>query len=164
VPRALEIGRSCIDADYRDSSALLRLWSGMLGYFGRGDFQYLMGCASVYKPRPGVVGVLHSYFRDRHYGIAQYGIRPRQGLRVSELKYIPGVSADTAFAALPCLMKGYLRLGAEVVSEPVYDPLFQTYDFCMILNKRAVTPRYRRHFLSTAQPQESRACMPGSAG
>lgn len=164
VPHALEIGRSCIDAGYRDSGALLRLWSGMLAYFGRGDFQYLMGCASVYKPQPGAVDALHSYFRDRCYGIAQYGIRPQPQLRVDTLNYIPGVSADKAFALLPCLMKGYLRLGAEVVSEPVYDPLFQTYDFCMILHRRAVTPRYRRHFLSAVHPQGNRPCMPGSAG
>lgn len=163
VPHALEIGRSCIDADYRDSGALLRLWSGMLTYFGRGEFQYLMGCASLRAQDSGAVDTIHSYFHDRRYDIAQYGIRPLPQLRVDALQYVPGVGADRVFALLPCLMKGYLRLGSEAVSEPVYDPLFQTYDFCMILHKRAVTPRYYRHFLSTVPPHENRPCTRGSA-
>ncbi|MGV3591724.1 MAG: GNAT family N-acetyltransferase [Gammaproteobacteria bacterium] len=164
VPHALEIGRSCIDADYRDSGALLRLWSGMLAYFGRGEFQYLMGCASLRATDAQSVDLLHSYFRDRRYAIDKLGIRPLPQLRVDSLRYVPGVSAETAWRMLPCLMKGYLRLGSEVVSEPVYDPLFQTYDFCMILHRRAVTPRYRRHFLSTITPHENRPCTHGSAG
>lgn len=163
VPHALEIGRSCIDPEYRDSGALLRLWSGMLGYFGRGGFRYLMGCASMRAPHIDLIARIHSYFRDQRYAIGHYGIRPLPGMSVDTLQYVPGIDGAIAFSLLPCLIKGYLRLGAEVVSEPVYDPLFQTYDFCMILHRRAVTPRYRRHFLSQPAP-ESRPCTSGLAG
>ncbi|POX88173.1 phosphohistidine phosphatase, partial [Mycobacterium kansasii] len=45
-------------------------------------------------------------------------------------------------ATLPPLMRGYLRLGAQVCGEPAHDPAFGVGDFCVLLSKRQADARY----------------------
>jgi putative hemolysin len=45
--------------------------------------------------------------------------------------------------SLPATIKGYLRLGGLMVPEPAYDPVFETYDFCMLMAKAHMSPTYR---------------------
>jgi putative hemolysin len=45
-----------------------------------------------------------------------------------------------ARVAVP-LMRGYLRLGAQVCGEPAHDPEFGVGDFPALLDKRARPPR-----------------------
>jgi putative hemolysin len=44
------------------------------------------------------------------------------------------------------MIKAYLRIGGEIVPEPVYDPIFRTYDFCLIVAKALMPRAYRRKF------------------
>jgi putative hemolysin len=164
IPRALEIGRLCIHPDYRESNAILVLWSGMLAYYGRAEFTYLMGCSSIRTDKLSVVNAVHSYFHDKKYSIDRFRIRPLPHLKIPQLRYVHGVDEKAAFSVLPATIKGYLRLGSEAVSEPIYDPIFRTYDFCMILSKSQVSSRYRRHFLAKAEREaEPASCISGSA-
>lgn len=44
----VEIGRACIDTDYRRNAALIALlWSGLGRYTQAGGHRYRLGCASV---------------------------------------------------------------------------------------------------------------------
>ena len=45
--RFLEIGRTCVDPDYRGSAVLTTLWSALVQYALEGQFNYLLGCASI---------------------------------------------------------------------------------------------------------------------
>lgn len=149
LPHALEIGRTCVHPDYRESKTMLLLWNGMLGYYGRDEFTYLMGCASIRADDPRELNAVYSYFCDRNYAIDRFRIRPLPSHRVEGLQYIGGVDESAAFGKLPPMIKGYLRLGSDVVREPAYDPIFRTYDFCMIMSKDQMSPKYRRHFLTS---------------
>ncbi|MBO9610349.1 MAG: GNAT family N-acetyltransferase [Paenibacillaceae bacterium] len=149
LPRALEIGRTCVHPDYRESKTMLLLWNGMLGYFGRDEFTYLMGCASVRADDPSELNALYSYFCQKSYTIDRYQIAPLPSHRVENLHYVGEVDEKTAFGKLPPMIKGYLRLGSEIVREPAYDPIFNTYDFCMILTKDQMSPKYQRHFIDS---------------
>ncbi|MBK6046164.1 GNAT family N-acetyltransferase, partial [Streptomyces sp. MBT55] len=53
-------------------------------------------------------------------------------------------------ADLPPLLRGYLRLGAQVCGAPAYDPDFNVADLYVLLSLRRTDPRYLRHFLSLA--------------
>lgn len=149
LPRALEIGRTCVHPDYRESKTMLLLWNGMLGYFGREEFTYLMGCASVRTEDPREMSMLYSYFKQKTYSIDRFRIAPLASHKVEQLQAVGDVDEKTAFAKLPPMIKGYLRLGSEIVPEPAYDPLFHTYDFCMILTKEQMSPKYKRHFIES---------------
>lgn len=149
LPLALEIGRTCVHPDYRESRTMLLLWNGMLGYFGRDEFTYLMGCASVRAHDPQELNTIYSYFCNKTYTIDRYAITPLPSHRVERLRHIGEVDEKTAFGKLPPMIKGYLRLGSEIVREPAYDPIFNTYDFCMILTKDQMSPKYQRHFIES---------------
>jgi putative hemolysin len=150
LPRALEIGRTCVHPDYRESRTMMLLWNGMLGYYGRDEFNYLMGCASVRADDPRELNAIYSYFSGKTYEIDRFQIAPLPTHKVDELQYIGDIDEKTAFGKLPPMIKGYLRLGSDVVREPAYDPVFDTYDFCMIMAKHQVSAKYRRHFIEPA--------------
>ena len=43
----VEIGRSCIDPDYRTGGTIALLWSGLANYMTQGSYRTLIGCASI---------------------------------------------------------------------------------------------------------------------
>ena len=47
---------------------------------------------------------------------------------------------------IPPLFKGYLRLGAKICGEPLFDPLFGTIDFFIVLDVAKLPERYTKHF------------------
>jgi len=45
--RMAEVGRSCVDAGYRDGATITQLWAGLAEYIMKNGHEYLIGCASV---------------------------------------------------------------------------------------------------------------------
>ena len=54
--------------------------------------------------------------------------------------------ARRALAALPPLVKGYLRLGGFVGDGAVLDTQFNTTDVCVVVKTDLVTDKYYRHY------------------
>ena len=52
-------------------------------------------------------------------------------------------------AAIPALLRGYLRLGAWVCGPPAHDPDFGVADLPILLTTDLIDRRYLRHFLGT---------------
>jgi putative hemolysin len=50
--------------------------------------------------------------------------------------------------AIPALMRGYLRLGAQVCGDPAHDPDFGVGDFPALLDKRQADIRYLKRLRS----------------
>jgi len=50
--------------------------------------------------------------------------------------------------SVPPLMRGYLRLGAQVCGDPAHDPDFGVGDFPALLDKRQADTRYLRRLRS----------------
>jgi len=46
-PRMVEIGRSCVHADYRSGATITLLWAGLARYMLQHRYDYLIGCASM---------------------------------------------------------------------------------------------------------------------
>jgi putative hemolysin len=51
-----------------------------------------------------------------------------------------------AWAALPPLLKGYLRLGATIGDGAVVDHQFNTTDVCVVLRTERLSARYLRRY------------------
>ena len=60
------------------------------------------------------------------------------------------IDARRALAALPPLLKGYLRLGAKVASQAVIDRQFGTTDVLVVLKVADIAPRYIAHYGANA--------------
>ena len=63
--------------------------------------------------------------------------------------------ADAAMAALPTLIKGYLRLGGVIGDGAVIDHQFNTVDVCMVVNAREIVSRYQRFYAAQADSRKA---------
>lgn len=139
--RFLEIGRTCVDPDFRSGPAIAMLWNGIADLVRADDYDHLIGCASI-DLRPGLAQA-HAICRR---------ILARQPVaadsRVVPYRTLPPAASrlDTS-VRMPPLIKAYLRLGAHVGGPPCHDPDFRVADVFMHLDLDRLSPRYARHFL-----------------
>lgn len=139
--RIVEIGRSCIDADYRSGAVIALLWAGLARYMRDHGYEYLIGCASVSMADGGhLAASLYNRLRETHLAPLEYHVFPRCPLPLEQLR--TDLDADA-----PPLIKGYLRAGAWICGEPAWDPDFNTADLPILMPMSRVEGRYARHFL-----------------
>ena len=141
--RMVEIGRSCIDADYRTGATIALLWSGLARYMRQHGHEYLIGCASIGMADGGhnAVGVYGAL--ATHMAPHEYRVFPRHPLPLDRIRPV-------AAPEIPPLLKGYLRAGAWVCGEPAWDPDFNTADLLIMMPMGRVDSRYARHFVERA--------------
>ncbi len=118
----LELGRSCVDPDYRSRAVIDRLWSGIADYVQERGIGLMFGCASWSGTRPDDLAALLAYLHHHH--LPPPDCRPRAvPARYVDMRRLPPeqVEPRAAWAALPPLLKGYLRLGATIGDGAVVD-------------------------------------------
>lgn len=139
--RLVEIGRSCIDPDYRSGAVIALLWSGLARYMQENGHDYLIGCASISMADGGhTAASLYNRLRERHLAPLEYHVFPRYPLPLASLRG----DLDTE---APPLIKGYLRAGAWICGAPAWDPDFNTADLPILMPINKVDARYARHFM-----------------
>jgi putative hemolysin len=137
----VELGRSCTHPDYRDGSVIMLLWSGIAKLVQQSGFRYVLGCASVSLRDDGIAAA--QVWRLANQGGRRAAASPRLEPRHPYPVERVGAALPTR---LPPLLKGYLKLGAEICGNPAWDPDFNAADFPVLLDMNAVDARYRRHF------------------
>lgn len=143
----MELGRSCIKADHRNSGTMQLLWRGIADYVMAHDVGLMFGCASLPGAEPEALAVPLSYLYHHH--LAPPALRARAlPERYVAMNVIPlgDISPRTALHILPPLLKGYLRLGGFVGEGAVIDHDFGTTDVCVVVKTESVTDRYFRHY------------------
>lgn len=142
--RLLELGRSCVHSDYRSGLIISLLWSGLAAYFVRSRHDGLIGCASVplRGQEPAGAALAHQLARA-HAAPVHLRAPPRRPLPLRD-------SAGFEPAAVPPLVKGYLRAGALVCGAPCWDPDFGCADLLLHLDAARITHRYTHRFLPAA--------------
>lgn len=139
--RIVEIGRSCIDADYRSGAVITLLWAGLARYMQDNGYDYLIGCASISMADGGhTAASLYNRLKESHLAPLEYRVFPRCPLPLTHLR-------GDLEAEIPPLIKGYLRAGAWICGEPAWDPDFNTADLPVLLPMSQVDNKYARHFL-----------------
>lgn len=143
----LELGRSCVDAAYRSRGTLQLLWDGIAAYVFRHDIALMFGCASLPGTDLGLLADQLTYLHAFH--LAPEELRPRAlPERFIEMRRKDPASIDkrATLAALPPLVKGYLRLGGFVGDGAVLDDQFNTTDVSVVVKTDLVTQKYRKHY------------------
>lgn len=142
--RTVEIGRACVDPAYRRGHAISLLWAGLLRYVLERDCQYVIGCASIETSDGGhLAASLCRRLLQHHLAPSEWRVVPRRAFVLEGWR-------DITDAALPPLLKGYLRLGAQVCGEPAWDGDFDTADLLMMLPLAQTNPRYVERLLRAA--------------
>lgn len=155
----MELGRSCVAADYRSRGVMQLLWRGLAAYVRTYDIHLMFGCGSFPGTEPDAMGAQLSYLH--HFHLAPQSMRPR----ALPQYYVPmevlppgGYDAQAALAELPPLIKGYLRVGGFVGDGAVVDRQFNTTDVCVIVKTDMLTGKYERRY------RQSSAATPGATG
>ncbi len=144
----LEVGRSCVDRNYRNGATMQLLWRGIATYVVYYDIDILFGCASLPGIEPEALALPLSYLYHHH--LAPPSLRPRA--RTERYIAMNSLAPDAidrkeALRALPPLIKGYLRLGGTIGDGAVVDENFGTTDVCVVVKTDMVTEKYHRHYI-----------------
>jgi putative hemolysin len=149
-PSLVEMGRAVVREDHRNGVVVLLMWAGILAYLDRCGYDYVAGCVSVpvrgsadEAPGSQIRGV-RDFVQRRH--AAPYTVHPYRPVVVGG-KGLDDIDPP-ARVSVPPLMRGYLRLGAQVCGEPAHDPDFGVGDFPALLDKRQADTRYLRRMRS----------------
>ena len=143
----LELGRSCVLPAYRHKRTVELLWQGIWTYCNHHKIDVMTGCASL----PGVVPAAHAEsltFLAHNFtatGAWRASALPAH-YHAMDLMPAEAVNPKAALAALPPLVKGYLRLGAMIGDGCVIDPDFRTVDVLVILPVERIGERYLQHY------------------
>ncbi|SFO33081.1 Putative hemolysin [Pseudonocardia ammonioxydans] len=147
----VETGRSCVHPDHRSGAVVGLAWAGIARYMLLTGHRRLIGCASV----PLADGGLHAAavwdtVRARHLAPEEHRTVPHRAWDPAGVARDRITATTTTIAALPPLLRGYLRLGARVCGPPAHDPDFGVADFPVLLGMDDVDQRYLRFFLGDA--------------
>ena len=143
----LEVGRSCVAADYRTGVTMQLLWRGIAAYVFHYNIDILFGCASLPGVEPEALAVPLAFLHHKH--MAPPALRPRAlpNLYVDmDFMSEDEIDQKEAIKSLPPLVKGYLRLGGFVGDGAVVDGEFGTTDVCVLVKTDRITEKYYKHY------------------
>ena len=144
-PQAIEMGRSCVHADWRSGAVILALWAELGAFMSRNRLSVMLGCASMPMHWPGVprhgaaAAAVWQQLRQQHLAAPEWQVLPHHPLPLAELSEPLAVPVEA-----PALIRGYLRMGGQLLGPPAWDPLFNTADLPILLHITALPARYRR--------------------
>ena len=143
--RFLEVGRTCVDPDYRGGAVLTTLWSSLVQYALEGQYNYLIGCASI---TPGPSGyAIDAVFRnidEKNIATTDIQVTPR-------IKVPAELRCQRDESGIPPLLKAYLRFGALICGEPYWDEDFNCMDLFVLLPLDQLKERYSKHYMKGYQ-------------
>ena len=143
----LELGRSCVDADYRGGSAMQLLWMALAQYIDAHDLGLLFGCASFHGTDLAPLAMPLAYLHHNH--LAPEALRARvlpEHYNSLDLLTEDALDRRAAMRAIPALIKGYLRLNGFVGDGAYIDRDFNTVDVCLIMETSRIADRYRKFY------------------
>jgi putative hemolysin len=143
----LELGRACVNPDYRSRATIDLLWQGIAAYVHAFNIGIMFGRASIPGMDASSLGEPLSLLY--HKRLAPANLRPRaHAERYLPMDVVPAHMLDErrAVKAMPPLLKGYLRLGAMFGDGAVIDRDFNTVDVCVIVPTDAITDRYYHRY------------------
>lgn len=137
-PSLVETGRSCVHPEHRNGAVIGLVWAGLARYMFLTGNRWLVGCASVpLGDGGGLAAHVWEQVRARHLAPPERRVAPLN-------PWQPGAAVKQA---VPPLLRGYLRLGAQVCGPPSFDPDFDCADFLILLDVEHLDQRYLRFFL-----------------
>ena len=144
---AIEIGRTCIHADYRNGAGIGMLWLGLAQFMEMHSVDFMFGCASISMQDGGAqAAAIMQEARAKHLAPDNLRVRPT-------VRLLPTQAASRL--NMPPLLKAYLKLGAWVAGEPCLDPDFNVADIFILLDVNNLNTRYHRHFVQGSLQRRS---------
>ncbi len=140
--KLVELGRSCVHPAHRRGAAMLHLWNGLAEYVLARDIEILFGVASFPGTDPARHALALSWLHAQHLAPPGLRVTARAGHARTMDRCDPAtLDRARALAAIPPLIRAYLRLGGFVGEGAYIDLDFNTTDVCLILDTSAMSER-----------------------
>jgi putative hemolysin len=140
--RFMEVGRICTHPDYRQGAVLALLCSGLARFMVMTGTDHLIGCVNI--PLGGekidALAALEQ-LQTRYFSPPYLRAMPKAPLSRAD-------SARALGTGIPPLLRGYLRLGAQICGEPCLNQSFNAADVLVLLRRASIDRRYWRRFIS----------------
>jgi L-ornithine Nalpha-acyltransferase len=151
--KLLELGRSCVDANYRGGTAMFLLWSALADYVFEHKIEVLFGVASFHGTDPNSLKLPLSWLYHHH--LAPDLLRARS-LVYQPMDLLPAAELDrrAAMQAMPALIKAYLRLGGFVGDGAYIDNDFNTTDVCLLMDTAMMSAKHKGFYVRKHGAQE----------
>ena len=144
----VELGRSCVHADYRGGTAVYQLWRALACYVLDHEIEIMFGVASFHGTDLSSHAPALAFLHRNHLA------PPDMRVRALTEHYVPldngelaSLDRSTALAAMPSLIKGYLRLGGFVGDGAFIDRDFNTVDICLVMDTARMSERHRNYYI-----------------
>ena len=139
----LELGRSCARRDFRDRSLIPLMWEAIAEQVKKYRVRYLFGSGSLYTTDVREVSATFSLLKSKYYTDEPVRVRPLERCRFHGLCEHEQTFDEVAlFHKVPSLIKGYLRVGAQIAGPPALDREFGTADFFLVLDFATLKGEY----------------------
>lgn len=150
----LELGRACIDREYRTGAVISLLWRGIFRYAALTETSIFFGCTSVKATDPLEIGMVTKFVSENAPIADEASVMPLKKFRVPHLRkalqYIESnpfeYRAEVVSEQIPALFSSYLSLGAKVFPEPALDRDFGCIDFLTIVYYDQIEPGLKAKF------------------
>jgi putative hemolysin len=149
--KLLEIGRSCLHADYRGGAAMAHLWMALSAFVEERGTEIVFGVASFHGTDVEALAEPLTYLHHKHLAPEALRVRSRRFQRM-DLMPAEKVDRKAAMVATPALIKAYLRLGGFVGDGAFVDHAFNTTDVFVMMDTKAMNDR-QRGLYTKARPQ-----------
>lgn len=146
--KLLELGRSCVHADYRGGTAMLLLWNALADYVLEHGIEVLFGAASFHGTDMVALAQPLSYLQHFHLAPPELRVITRAA-QAAQIALIPQDKLDrkAAMLATPALIKAYLRLGGYVGQGAWVDHAFNTTDVCLVMDTAQMSAKHRDFYI-----------------
>lgn len=140
----LELGRACIDTQYRNTSVFKLLFSGLRSYLTLYPHAYLIGLTTLPANAKNDIGVISKYLVDNKAVNIAFGVKPKKRLDINPIDNgdfaLAELSQREVFKKMSTLMFAYYKYGAEFISEPSVDVDFNppVFDFFTIFESHRI--------------------------
>ncbi len=139
----LELGRACIQRDFRKGAVISLLWRGIAEYMKASDSQLLFGCSSIKINNARDAALVYKYLQEMGHISTKRMSSPTQGFLMTDLNawltyFSQGLNEaqkKEAEGLIPSLLKSYLKLGAQISSVPAFDEDFDCIDILTTLQR-----------------------------
>ncbi len=145
--KVVELGRSCVGAEYRGGAAMHLLWTGLGEYVTSRGIEIMFGTASFHGSDPAPLAHALSFLHHNHLAPEDLRVRALPEHYVP-MDVLPADQVDRRAATklIPALIKAYIRLGGFVGEGAYVDHEFNTVDVCLLMDTTRMVQRYRSFY------------------
>lgn len=149
--RIMELGRSCLDAEYRGGAAMYHLWQGVAEYVTRHRIEILFGVASFHGTDAAALADPLALLHYNHLAPADLRVHAQPAhFQRMDLRPPDRIDRRAAMLQVPALIKAYLRLGGYVGEGAFIDHAFNTTDICLIMDTRRLNEKQKNIYAKGA--------------